>query len=75
MLLISMVSILMILPKFIYEYLKSKNSIARKMQMRSYFIPYKNEFIPKPQSETPKTIIYLNNLAFKANKLKKTSKV
>lgn len=75
MLLISMVSILMILPKFIYEYIKSKNSIAKKMQMRSYLIPYKNEFIPKAQRETPKTIIYLNDLAFKANKLKKTSKV
>jgi len=73
LLLISMVAILMILPGFIYEYIKSKNSIAKKNQMRSYFIPYKNKFIPKIQIETQKTMIYLNNIAGVANKIKRTS--
>lgn len=71
LLLITMVAILMILPGIIYEYIKSKKSIAKKIQMRSYFIPYR--FIPKIQSETQKTMIYLNNIAVKANKIKRTS--
>ena len=70
--LISLVAMLILMPTVIYELKKSQNSEAKKMQIQSYFIPYKRVSYRKLKTALSNTIVYLDERLEKQKKNKNT---
>jgi len=70
--LISLVAMLILMPTVIYELKKSQNSEAKKMQIQSYFIPYKRVSDRKLKTALSNTIVYLDERLEKQKKNKNT---
>ncbi|HAQ17691.1 MAG TPA: undecaprenyl/decaprenyl-phosphate alpha-N-acetylglucosaminyl 1-phosphate transferase [Prolixibacteraceae bacterium] len=66
-----LVAFFMVLPDFIYEFIKSQNSFAKRIRFQSYFIPYKNSFYHQTHTSSPKSIVLIE-IRHKTDKLKQS---